>query len=114
MEDTVFRVVVFIGSVCGILSLILLVIIGVFLVKLRDRMREFLSDLVQVVAAIGHESDEVVQPSKKTWDEKYEEALAEFEELRRRESGGLVDPVNNYAPAQPPRGSFEDGLTKKE
>ncbi len=103
-----------IGSICGVLSFILLLIIGVSLVKLRDNVREFMSDLLSLVAAVSEESGEVVQPTKKTWDEKYEEALTEFEEFRRQQ-GGLVDideQSNNYG--RPPAPRKEDGLTTNE
>lgn len=110
-----WQIIVLLGSICGILSFVLLLAVGVYVVKLRDDFMQFFRELIEVISAVSNESDEVVQPKKKTWDEKYEESLAEFEEFRRREGGGLVDideRSNNYA--KPPAPKPEDGLTTNE
>jgi hypothetical protein len=113
--EQIWQITVLVGSICGILSFVMLLVIGVYLVKFKDTIQDFFRDLLGVIAAVSEEGGEVVQPTKKTWDEKYEEALNEFEEFRRQQAGGLVDideQSNNYG--KPPKPNAGNGLTVNE
>jgi hypothetical protein len=109
--ETAFNVIVLIGSVCGFLSFIVLLLVAVYLVKLRDDTREFLGELLDVMDAT--EPSVVVHPPSKTWDEKYEDTLAELDALRRGDTGLVdLDPTQDYSTPPPPNG--DPGLTTHE
>lgn len=113
--ETAFNVIVLIGSVCGILSLLVLLLVGVYLVKLRDDTREFLGELLEVLDASTSEMKPsvVVHPKSKTWDQKYEDQLAELDALRRGDAGLVdLDPTQDYSTPPPPNN--DPGLTTHE
>lgn len=91
------------NCIFGFINLIILVGIAVFLVRLR----EFVKDVITVMTGMDEEEDEEedeeiegpatlansLSTRPKTWDEKYEEELDAVQRRMREErgQGGLVD-----------------------
>lgn len=71
-----------------IINSVILFFVGAFMVKLREDMRQFMSDVLDLA------SQEPVSPAtarSKTWDQKFEEEIEEIQR-RSRQDRGLVDP----------------------
>lgn len=67
---------------------VILFFVGAFVVKLRDDMRQFMSDMVDLAS----QDAQPAQPLRsKTWDQKFEEEIDELQR-RSRQDRGLVDP----------------------
>lgn len=67
---------------------VILFFVGAFVVKLRDDMRQFMSDMVDLAS----QDEQPAQLSRpKTWDQKFEEEIDDIQR-RSRQDRGLVDP----------------------
>lgn len=74
------------------LNFCLLIVVGAFLVRFRERVNALLGYLIDVTETIIKDEPHVPQKvSSKTWDEKYEEELSA---ALRRMSSNLVDLPN--------------------
>lgn len=114
--ETIFYILVVLGCLASIGSFVLLFFVAAFLVQFRNFVREFFSDLVNMIAGIEPPEPVVVKDESKTktWDEKFEEELAERERRMRDElGGGLLDidrPKENYAAPAAPNIQNQSGL----
>ena len=100
--EVLFYLLVVAGCLAAIGSFVVLVFLARIIMRLGDQQREFFGDVVEVM-----EEFEPVAPApppepqekkSKTWDEKYEEEIAEAERRRRRESGLLdLGPPRNMS-----------------
>lgn len=99
----VFNIIIVLGCLAAIANLVITFFLVSFLVKSRDKMKEFFSDLVQMIS--GFEPPEAVAvesvPARpKTWDEKFEQELDERE--RRMRSGSGLDDL------PPPKATYNE------
>jgi hypothetical protein len=96
------------GCLASIGTLALLVCLIVLVVNLQDKLKEFSSDLVNMLAGFEPPAPVVIKPQvQKTWDQKYEEDLAEFERRRKQESGlsDLSEPKASFG--EPPAANMD-------
>lgn len=111
MEIILLTIIVFLI----IFNIFLLFFLGLFVVRMNDRISSMLGELAEIIL-----SDNSIAPlvtnknEEKSWDQKYEEALDSFA-MRMKVDSGLIDPEvgNSYnaPPALDPRNA--DGLTIK-
>jgi hypothetical protein len=82
--EILFYILVFFACLLCIVNTVILFFLSIVVINLRDKLKEFFSDLVQMLAAspLPFESPE---RKNKTWDEKYEEELIERERRRQAE-----------------------------
>ena len=99
-----------------ILNLVIFYFIGLYLVRMNDRI----SGMIQNLAEIVIEQSGVMPPTQaeetaKTWDQKYEEEIESFTK-RLRQTSGLVDLEGNASYAAPPAPNPRnaDGLTIRD
>lgn len=115
--EILFNMLVVIGCLSAIGSFVMLFFIGVFLVQFRQFVREFFSDLVDMISGIEPVAPVFVKDDSrpKTWDEKFEEELSERERRMKEELGvGLLDlapPRQNYNAVPAPNPQAQKGLT---
>jgi hypothetical protein len=116
MFELLYHILLLLGAFAAIVNLVLMFFLVAFIVNLREKLKEFFSDLVEMLslmnslsppAPIVHE-----ESGKKTWDEKYEEDLAETERRMRGDSGltDLPSPKADYGEPPAIRPDFHDGL----
>lgn len=111
-----FYVIVICGCLAAIANLVITIFLAIFLVNLKDSLKEFFSDFVEALSGFEPPAPVVIKEERqKTWDEKWELHLEELERRRRAESGlqDLPDPTVNWGqpPAPPPA---EDGFVVKD
>src|SRR5437762_14945 len=91
MWEVFFYVLVVLGCLASIGNLVLLFFLVGFVVNLREKLAEFFSDLVEMIAGFDPPAPVIVKQERtKTWDEKFEDELAE-QEIRMRGDSGLSD-----------------------
>lgn len=114
MWEILFYILVVLGCLSAIGTFVLMFFLVSFVVNLREKLREFFSDLVEMIAVMEPPSPVVVQNDDrpKTWDEKFEEELAERERRMRGESGlsDLPPPRANYGEPPAPNQEAQEGL----
>jgi hypothetical protein len=96
-----------------LLNTILLIVIGAFLVKFRERVNGLFSNFIDVQEELMLPVPSVeAQERKKTWDEKYEEELDALARRMRAESGlkDLPDPVATWGEPPAPNPDNQEGL----
>lgn len=77
----VLLVNLFVLLICGLT----LIYIAAFLVNFREQQKEFFSDILELTV---EEPESILKQEPKTWDEKYEMELMEFQK-RLREANDL-------------------------
>lgn len=102
-----------------VLNTLLLIVIGAFMVRLRERVNDLFAGLFMVM----EESWDLPMPTmestpskKKTWDEKYEDEL-ELQWRRMRGDSGLKDlpdPTATWGEPPAPNPDNQDGLTIRD
>lgn len=97
--------------VWNFLNTIILIVIGAFLVRFRDRFNGLFIDFLKAfenlpIASISNFQNKPLET--KTWDEKYEHEIEEIQKRMRIESGllNLPDPVVSWG--QPPIENLEN------
>jgi hypothetical protein len=81
----------------GILNLVFIFVLGSFVVRLRERLDNIFSDLLEMFTETsGETSDSQSFESEfKTWDQKYEEEIEKIQKSLKSNSGlvDLSDPI---------------------
>lgn len=78
-------VLMIVNLVISIISLVIASYVGLFLVDLKEKLRETMTDLIE----LSSQPPPPVIPVRKNWDERFEEDL---DEMRRRASNNLIEP----------------------
>lgn len=111
----VFYALVVLACLASIANCVLLFFLIVFMVNLRDKLKEFFSDLMEVVTVYESPAPVIVQHNKaKTWDEKFEEELEERERRMKMDSGLDDLPSPKVSFGEPPAANPQEGLTLRE
>lgn len=104
----------------SLLNSIILIFIGLFLVRFRDRVNNIFVDLIEAMEVIWGavpvvQSTEPTVERAKTWDEKYEEELESITRRLRTDSGlkDLPDPVLSWGEPPAMNSQNTDGLSIK-
>lgn len=108
-----FYLLVFVACLAAIANLVITIFLVIFLISLREKLKEFFSDLVNMIA--GFEVPMLlpaVEDKEKTWDQKYEEELADRERRRRMDTGltDLPPPKADYGEPPAPNFDFQEGM----
>jgi hypothetical protein len=105
----------------ALLNLIVLVVIGAFLVRFRDRTNNIFADLIQAMEVMWGAvpvapTSEPTETRPKTWDEKYEEELDAMTRRLRADSGlvNLPDPGLSWGAPPAPNAQNEAGMSVKD
>ena len=112
--ETLFIILVCLGCISSIMTTVMIFFLGAFIARESSLMKEFFSDLVNMISGIEPVAVPIESPKQKTWDEKYEEDLADRDRRFREESDvGLIDlarPTSNYGVAPAANPQAQEGL----
>lgn len=114
MWEVLFYILAVVGCLASIGTFVLMVFLVGFIVNLREKLREFFSDLVEMISGFEPPAPVIVKTNErqKTWDEKFEDELAERERRMKSDSGlsDLPPPKADYGEPPARNEEAQEGL----